>query len=373
MKRAIAPDLKTLRALPKVDLHRHLEGSMRSQTLWELHERQKQQLHKSATALRTACSISQDETPGFHGFLARFEGLRFTYGGIDAIERLAAEAVEDAADDGVVHLELRFSPVFYARRLKAAANPAAVDDPHEVERAAESIVRGARREAKRHGLSLSFIVTLARHFGAAVNAPAANLLRRPIGASLSGLDLAGDEAHSAKEFVPFFKKWKAAGRGVTVHAGEDPSGNASENIVEAVRVLKAGRIGHGVRARDPELLLRLAQGRVALEMCPTSNIQTQACASFAKHPLSAFLDAGIAATINTDDPEISRTTLSQEYLIAAHECRLSWYQLRECALNAARAAFLPQNARDALVERIDTAWQNALPFRATENVSMRED
>lgn len=372
MKHA-GPDLKTLQALPKVELHRHLEGSMRPETLWEFHGQQRQTLHSSIGALRAACTIPEQETPGFRGFLARFDGLRFMYGGPDALERIAAEAVEDAADDGVVHLELRFSPVFYARRLKPAGNPAAVEKIEDVEEAADAIVRGARREAERRGISISFIITLARHFGAAVNRPAADLLRRPVGAALAGLDLAGDEAHPAKDFAILFKKWKAAGRGLTVHAGEDPSGDATANITEAIRSLKAGRIGHGVRASDPELLRRLAQSRVTLEMCPTSNVQTQACASFEKHPLRAFLDNGLAATINTDDPAISQTTLSREYQVAVNRCGLTWYHLRECAMNAARAAFLPLKAREALVERIDTAWQNALPHREAEKPSMRED
>lgn len=367
------PDLKTLRALPKVDLHRHLEGAMRLETLWEFHQQQKQNVHASYDSLASACTIPENDAPGFRAFLARFDGLRFTYGNAEALERLAAEAVADAADDGVIHLELRFSPVFYARRMKAPGHPAAVDSLEEVERAAEAIVRGAQGEAARRNVSLSFIITLARHFGAAVNQPAVELLRRPVGAALAGLDLAGDESHPAKEFVPCFKKWKAAGRGLTVHAGEDPQGDAHKNIVEAVRTLKAGRIGHGVRASDRDLLRRLAQGRVVLEMCPTSNVQTQACASFESHPLRKFLDAGVAATINTDDPAISQTTLSGEYLRASRDCGLSWYQLRECALNAARAAFLPQNARDALSDRIDTAWQNALPHRPAESTNMRED
>jgi len=373
MKRTAGPDLKTLRALPKVDLHRHLEGSMRPQTLWEFHERQNQSLHESYSALRASYLIPENEIPGFRGFLARFDALRFQYGGTAEVERIAEEAVEDAAVDGVAHLELRFSPVFFARRMKPAGQPAAVDSLEEVERAAEAVVRGARRESRRREMSLSFIISLGRHFTPAVNRPAADLLRRPVGAALNGLDLAGDEAHAAKDFATFFKKWKAAGRGLTVHAGEDPGGRATANTVEAIRLLKAGRIGHGVRIRDKELLERLAQGRIALEMCPTSNVQTRACASFEAHPLRTFLEAGIAATINTDDPAISQTTLSREYYRASRDCGLSWYQLRECALNAARAAFLPQNARDALVERIDTAWQNALPSRAAENVSMRED
>src|SRR3954451_8176841 len=110
MKQA-GPDLKTLQALPKVELHRHLEGSMRVKTLWEFHQAWRQTLHAGFEALQRACTIPEGETPGFKAFLARFDGLRFSYGGTESLKRIAAEAVEDAASDGVVHLELRFSPV----------------------------------------------------------------------------------------------------------------------------------------------------------------------------------------------------------------------------------------------------------------------
>ncbi|MCY3021523.1 MAG: adenosine deaminase [Planctomycetota bacterium] len=358
---ARTPSLALLRALPKVDLHRHLEGAFRIETLWDFHCRNRQRLHASFAALQAACTVPPGQRPGFRGFLARFSGLRFRYGGPDAIERLAAEAVADAAADGVAHLELRFSPPFAARRMKEPLPPdtagSAVDTLAEVELAADAVVRGARREAARLGISVAFVVTLNRNYSLAVNRPAVQLLMRPVGAALSGLDLAGDETLPARFFADFFRQWKAAGRGITIHAGEDARAGGADNVRQALTQFGADRIGHGVRAwEDGRLVAALANKRVTLELCPTSNVQTRACPSFRAHPLKALLAAGVPATINTDDPATSRTTLSREYLRAAVNCGLGWSALRSCALHAAHAAFLSPAARDALAERLSAAW-----------------
>lgn len=355
-----AANLACLRALPKVDLHRHLEGSLRLQTLWEFHQRNKQTLHASFEAFRTACTIPRGERPGFAGFLTRFPGLRFKYGSPKALARVAAEAVADAAADGVIHLELRFSPVFCALRMRAPQDVQVALD--EAEAAATAVVHGARAEAARRGMSVAFVVTLGRHFGAARNEPAARLLQRPVGRALAGLDLAGDEAFPASVFAEFFRAWKAAGRGVTIHAGEDAHAGGAANVRQAVSELGADRIGHGVQAhKDGSLLALLAREKIALELCPTSNVQTRACRSYRTHPLKKLLAAGVIATINSDDPAVSQTSLSLEYLRAARYCGLTSAELRTCALNAAHAAFLPPQRKAALVRRVAAAWPSDAP------------
>jgi len=363
------PGLALFRALPKVDLHRHLEGSLRLETLWEFHCRNRQSLHASFDALRKALTVPRQSRPGFQGFLARFAGLRFRFGGVAALERVAAEAVADAAADGVIHLELRFSPGFWALRMRSPPGDRSRGiggsertarrsvTTAEAEEAAEAVVRGARREAARQGIGVGFILTLKRDLGIVANEPQARLLNRPVGREFAGLDLAGDEAFPASQFVDYCREWKAAGRGLTLHAGEDPHGAGAENVRRAVVELKADRIGHGVQARqDKDLLVLLAGRKIALELCLTSNVQTRACRGFRDHPLRMMLAAGVAATINTDDPAICQSTLSHEYLQAAACCGLSFGQLLACTLNAARSAFLASAAKAALIRRIRGGW-----------------
>lgn len=329
--------------MPKLDLHRHLEGSMRFETLWEFHQKQQQTFHASYGSFVAACSVAPGATPGFRNFLACFNGLRFKYGGTEELERIAAEAVADAANDAVTHLELRFSPVFAAWRMQAPPPPgvyAALQNPRDAAIASEAIVRGARRESRARGISLSFIVTLGRFASLDINRAAVDLLTDRVGDDLAALDLAGDEAFPAAAFAPFFKRWKDAGKKITVHAGEDATGPGAQNIREAIEVLGADRIGHGVRAIDDATLIdSLARNKIALEMCPTSNEQTQAVRSLKEHPLKKLLEAGVRVTINSDDPEISRMKLSDDYRNAVEQCGLSLEQLKTCIENARLAAF----------------------------------
>jgi adenosine deaminase len=227
----------------------------------------------------------------------------------------------------------------------------------EAATAAEAVVRGARREAERWGVSVALVVTLGRHFGVARNEPAARLLHRPVGAMLVGLDLAGDESFPAQAFEQFLREWRTAGKGLTIHAGEDSRGAGAENVRQAVVEWSADRIGHGVQAHgDKELVRLLARRGTVIEACPTSNVQTRACRSFREHPLQKLLSAGVTVTINTDDPAVSGTTLSNEYLRAFQRCGLTCSELRTCALNAARGAFLPREAAARLRRRVEAGW-----------------
>src|SRR6185295_16238287 len=162
------------------------------------------------------------------------------------------------------------------------------------------------------------------------------------------LDLAGDEANFPGElFVRHFREAREAGLRVTVHAGE-AAGAAS--VRQAVTELGAERIGHGVRAvEDAAVLELLAERRIALEVCPTSNLQTSTVADYRSHPLPALLRRGLAVTLNTDDPGISGIDLAHEYRVAAAELGLSAAELRRLQENAVAAAFLTPEERSELL------------------------
>ncbi len=353
------------RKLPKVELHRHAEGSLRAETLWEFHRRAGQALYSTFEEMKAAVTIPRGECPGFPAFLSRFNALYFRYGGIKEMERLAVEYIADAADDNVIYIEMRFSPAFFARRMKE--NPVAgpgggwlgqPPEPREIaEEVAEAMIAAAQGEARRRGIQVGFILTLGRHFKLAGNLPQAELLDRPIGKQFCGVDLAGFEAIPAAEFRAIFDASRARGSGITIHAGEDPHGPGPANVSEAIDELHATRIGHGVRAaEDAALVARLAEKKIVLEMCPTSNLQTQACASASVYPLKRFLDAGVRVTVNTDDPAISQITLSDEYARLADECGVTFEELRRCTLTAAEAGFLEAGVRGELVRRIEAGW-----------------
>ena len=359
-----------LRALPKVELHRHLEASARLETLWELHQAAGAGVHASLDEMRAALVIPDGLAPGYMGFLSRFLKLRFSYGDAAAVTRLVREVVADAAADGVVHLEIRFAPTFWARCMKTLDcgtpgptnllnAPAPIPSVDEAARAAEIILRAARSEAQRRGISVSFILSISRHAGVEVNRPGTELLTRPVGTAFAGVDVAGDESFPLAEVAELFEPWQQAGKVLTLHAGEDPRAAAggARNVREAVERYGAARIGHGIRAIEEASVVELLRRRGSvLEVCPTSNVQTQSAPSFTAHPLKRLVEAGVALTLNTDDPLLCGVDLTEEYARAHERCGLSLEQLRDVALQGAKAALLPAAARCELIQRVTAAW-----------------
>lgn len=306
-----------------IDLHRHLEGSVRFETLVEL--ARDVGLGLSRAELRRRTSM-KSEKPGFLRFLSKFQLYRGLYPSRDWIERVAFEAAEDARKDGVVYLELRFSPTHFGRRMKAAG-----------EDVADWVARGARRA----GIEVGFIATFGRDFGVKGNEPTTRAVR---GTDLfSGIDLAGTESVPAAPFVPLFRSLKLP---ATIHAGE--AGGAG-NVREAIDRFGATRIGHGVRILgDRELVRRAIRSGVVFETCPTSELQTGAAKPARRHPISRMKDAGLKVTINTDDPSICGTSLSREFR-AARRMGFTDGDLRRAVLESALAAFLPESRRRKLL------------------------
>ncbi len=318
------------RSLPKIDLHRHLEGSVRPATFLELAREVGIDLPRRELLRRTSM---KGEKPGFRRFLSKFELYRGLYPSRDWIERVAFEAAEDARKDGVIYLELRFSPTHFARRMKAKG-----------EDVAEWVVRGARR-AK---LDVRFIATFGRHFGVKGNDPTTRAVR---GTSVfSGLDLAGDEAVSAMPYVSLFKKLKLP---VTIHAGE---AGGPENVRQAIEAFGARRIGHGVRVLEAPRVVELARRLlVHFEVCLTSEIQTGAARSWARHPGWRMAREALRISLNTDDPSICGTTLSDE---CRHAEKAGWSRERIALpfIEAAGAAFVSPSEQRVLRLRMLNAW-----------------
>lgn len=317
--------------LPKAELHRHLEGSIRPETLLELAREARLGLSPREILRRTSM---RGEKPGFRRFLSKFALYRGLYPSRDWIERIAFEAAEDARRDGIVYLELRFSPAHFARRLKAQG---------------EDVAAWIASAARRSGLEIRFIATFGRDFSLRENKPTTQAVE---GTNLfSGVDLAGDEVRPAEPFRALFRKFDLP---VTLHAGE--AGGAA-NVREAIERFGARRIGHGVRALEDPEVLELARTRgVHFEVCLTSEIQTGAAPSWRRHPALRLARAGLPVSLNTDDPSICGVRLSGEYE-RARRCGWAEEELARAAEAAAEAAFLPDSERRRLAARLRAAWE----------------
>ncbi len=334
--------VSVLEALPKIDLHRHLEGSLRLESLLDIAREHNVSVPvESLEALRPFVQVTDD--PADHElFLSKFEVLRHFYRTPETIQRVVYETVADAAKDNIKYLELRFSPQALSRVRRFALGDVT-----------DWVIEAVEHAQKDFDIQVGLILTLVRHdpFAQAQHVAEVAFARHEKG--IVGFDLAGNEVKfPSAPFAPLFKQAKEMGMGVTIHAGEWAS---AIGIRDAIRELCADRIGHGVRILENSEILRLAMDReVAFEVCLTSNMQTGVVHDIEQHPLLDMLDLGLRATLNTDDPTISNISLTDEYQIAVSELGVTYATLRQMILNAAHSAFLPTDARKQLVQKFET-------------------
>ena len=336
----VTASLNTYRALPKVELHRHLEGSLRLDTMLDIARQHGITIPADVLRLSTLVQVQEEDKFTFQKFLAKFNTLRLFYRSPDAIHRITHEAVEDAARDNVRYMELRFTPVALSRAERFPL--------HDV---MDWVIISAQEASKKHGVIVRLIASMNRHESTELAEQVAWLAVEHLEDGMVAIDLAGNEAEFPTEpFYGVIKEARQSGLHVTIHAGE---WGPATNVKEAIENLGAERVGHGVRVLENEKIVALARERgTAFEVCLTSNYQSGVVGSLDTHPLMKMLDAGLNVTINTDDPSISRITLSHEYYTACEDLRMPQNILRERIVAAARACFLPEHEKEKLVEKL---------------------
>jgi adenosine deaminase len=324
---ALASLRAQLHAMPKVDLHRHLEGSLRLHTLSDIAQEHGIDLPSyDIEYLRPFVTVTTEE-PDFHSFLEKFSFLRRFYPSQAAVERIAYEAVADAAEDNVKYLELRFNPVAQAR-----VQGFSLDD------VTTWVCSAANRAQRDQDIRVNLILQIGRDENVTTAAEIADIALAHREDGIVGLDLAGDEIHfPARRFADVFRRARQEGLHITVHAGE---AGGAENVREAIEELGAERIGHGARTIENSSVVHVVHERgITLESCPTSNVQTGVVRGFGRHPLVDLLALGLRVTINTDDPSISDTTLTDEYMMVVLAMGVSLEQIKHTIVTAAESSF----------------------------------
>lgn len=328
-------------SLPLIDLHRHLDGAVRLETILDLGRQHKLSLPAwDLEGLRphvqvTGSPESSGTMPGVMAFIEKFRWMTEVLVDPDACRRIAYENVQDAYREGIDYVELRFSPWFMAETHNL--------DPDGV---VAAVVEGTDAGTDEFGIKVKLIGIISRTYGPEIGwrELEALLTQRD---QLVALDLAGDEAKWPGElFVKHFQRARDVGWRITVHAGESAG---PESIWQALRQLGAERIGHAVTAaEDPALLDYMAEHRIGIEANLTSNVQTCTVPDYALHPARRFLEQGLLVTLNTDDPGISAIDLRHEYETAAPAAGLSHAQIQQTQRNALTVAFLTEGEREEL-------------------------
>lgn len=336
----------SVETMPKAELHRHLEGCLSPELILEVAGRfgapvpttALDQLRQRVVLLKPLESLQE--------VLTCFELFQALFLTPEVARYVAGRVVDDAARDRVQYLELRFSPGFMAHA-------------HQLNLAdvIEAVIEGTNESAGRNDIHASLIATSTRELGPDVCMETFRLAAR-YRPSIVAVDLAGDEDNYGPElFVKAFDFARDQGLGITVHAAEQ---SLPENVRRSVELLHARRIGHGIRIWGEEELVALVRKKqVALEISITSNYIVSAVSALEEHPICRLREAGVPVTINTDDPALFGTTLSEELKLFARLCGLSLADLIQNQLDSLRYGFASEENKERARRRM-LEWQNRL-------------
>ena len=328
-----------LRRLPKAELHCHLDGSLRPETMIELGlELDRTMPAPDAESLREYMTV--DDARNLEDYLERFAITLSVMQTEPALERIAYELAEDAWRDGVRYIEVRYAPVLNVR------------EGLSLEQAVEAPLRGLARAEAEHGIKGRVIVTAIRNMAPSVSQELAELAVAYRHRGVVGFDLAGGEAgNPAKAHRAAFEYARCHDLACTCHAGE---GDGADSVRQAVHVCGADRIGHATRLiEDTSLTDYCNDRRIALEICLTSNVQTRAADSYASHPFREYYDRGLNVVLNTDNRLMSGVTLTDEYMHAAESLDFGFDELARVALNGFESCFLPHEERMQLIAEVE--------------------
>ena len=315
-----------IRSLPKAELHLHLEGSVDAPTLSELSRRHNTpippQNNNYGESPDSGRVLTEDDVRelyqyrDFTGFMMAFKAVTERLRTPEDYELITYRLMQRLAAENVLHAEVYVSVGVVLWR------------GFDFDAMFEGLERGRARGQRDFGTSLLWIFDAVRHFGAEAAERVVDKAIQYRKRNVIGIGIGGDERRGPAEwFREAFARAKKHGLRLTAHAGET---TGPESITASIDLLGAERIGHGLSAvQSPELMHRMADARITVEICLSSNLRTGCCASLEQHPLKQYVDCGMMVTLNTDDPTMFGTSLAQEYQLAQETFGFSNEQLRE--------------------------------------------
>ncbi len=337
--------------LPKVETHLHLDGSLSPETVLRLARSTPDSPLRglSVEEIRRQVVVDQPRASlaavleAFHAFYPLLRSAQ-------ALELSAYELMRDCARQNILHAEVRFAP--WLQRAEGFAMDAALD----------AVLRGLERGGRDFGVGSGVILCLLRPFAAVdreANEAMTALAVDYAGRGVVGLDVAdaGPGNQALADYGTWLRRGRAAGLGLTAHAGESPRGGEIEDALD----IGVDRIGHGIILRErPDLLKELVRRGVVVEVNPTSNLRTGAVSSYREHPARAWKDAGLKMTLSTDDPGVFGIDLAHEYEALSREAGFTAEELLDMTWDGIWALFLPETRRAALAARFELAASAAL-------------
>ncbi len=328
-----------LHAVPKAELHLHLDGSLRPSTIMELAADAGVSLpYADEESLYDYLHVQDGRD--LVDYLKRFDLTLSVMQTAESLERSARELCEDAAAENVRYLEIRYSPILHQQADLT------------LEEAVEAPLRGVRQAEDALDVQAGLIICGIRNLPPETSVRLAELAVAFKDRGVVAFDLAGGEAgNPAIEHAEAFRIARESNQNITIHAGEAAG---AESIAEAVHQCGANRVGHGTHLyQDPALLTYVNDHRIPIEVCLTSNVQTRAADSFASHPVRRYFDDGLLVSLHTDNRLMSGTTMTEEYLRAAQHLGFTRAELARLILNGFGSAFLSWREKQALILEVE--------------------
>jgi len=332
-------DRKLIKQFPKVDLHCHLDGSLRIETILELAQKNGIELPTTdPEQLKKEVAVSNDRI-NLSDYIDKFEIPLSVLQTYSALRRAAYELAEDASRENVLYLEVRYSPILHTEKNL---------QPKETTNA---VLEGLEQAEDDFNIQTGVIITGLRNMSPDVSYQLAKVALAYKNHGVVGFDLAGvEEDFPAKHHREAFYLILDNNINTTIHAGED---YGPESIHQALHYCGAHRIGHGVRLEENKDLMNYVNDhRIPLEMCLTSNIHTGAVEDLNQHPFKYYFDCGLRVTLNTDNRLISNTTMTEEYLLAKTAFGFDIKDYKRLILNSFKSAFLPYQTKSHIIQEV---------------------
>jgi adenosine deaminase len=337
----LATESNIYNQMPKVDLHRHLEGTLRLGTIMEIVK-----VHGITLPMRpdirSLVQFGPEELRNQEVMFSKFKILRLLYRTPEIITRITQEAVEDAAREGVLYLNLDFNPVGLGCR-----------QGFSVSEVMDWVIEAAASAAKRHNIIVKLVATVNRHEPVDQAAEVVHRAAERLGKGIYGIDLAGNEDNFPID--PFREVMLDADReGLVVHM-HCSEWAGPKQILHVLQDFNTRRIIHGVRVlEDPKVTGLAREMGVPFEVCLTNNYYTGTVDSIRAHPFVKMLDAGLNVSLNTDNPEVMQTTMANEYRLACEQMGLPFLALCKRVMAAGDAAFLPDTERLRFLKKLES-------------------
>ncbi|HOD18468.1 MAG TPA: adenosine deaminase [Candidatus Cloacimonadota bacterium] len=349
-----------IQKLPKTDLHVHLDGSVRIETLIDLAKQYKVELPTFDPEALRKMICCDDKCESLEDYLKGFNIVNLVLQNKESLQRTAYELAEDCAKENIRYVEVRYSPILHTNKgLKLT-------------QISEAVIDGLKQAERDFNIKTGVIICGIRNMDPTTSLKLAELAIAYKNKGVIGFDLAGGENnYPAKDHKEAFDLALKNNLNITIHAGE---AYGPDSIHQALHYCGAHRIGHGTRlVEDGDLLNYVNDHRIPMEICLTSNFHTKAVPSIRAHPIDFYLDYGLRVTLNTDNRTISSITLTDEYMRAIELLGLDYPQIKNIILNGFKSAFLPYKERVKLINQILTEIDEMEEAELKTKVKVKEN